>query len=92
MEDIRKGMMDHPIPDCKPDGTYKEVQCNGMTGCWCVTSEGKKIKGTYVAQPKRPNCGSNFIPGKEVFFFSSYNAIKFLIKCVVKEVVARECR
>merc|ERR1719193_2115544 len=30
-------------PSCNADGTYKPVQCYPMTGCRCVTKDGKTI-------------------------------------------------
>ncbi|KAK3092557.1 hypothetical protein FSP39_004416 [Pinctada imbricata] len=44
------------IPECDRDGTYSDVQCHSATGyCWCVTSDGKPIRGTSM-QGKKPNC------------------------------------
>ncbi|XP_035214941.1 SPARC-related modular calcium-binding protein 1-like isoform X3 [Stegodyphus dumicola] len=44
------------IPDCKPDGSYAEVQCHTSTGyCWCVDEAGKPVKGSSI-QHERPNC------------------------------------
>ena len=45
-------------PSCNADGTYKSIQCNPMTGCWCVTKDGKEIKGSRIETGKgRPHCG-----------------------------------
>jgi len=36
-----------PVPSCKVDGTYDEVQCDVVVGqCWCVNGEGREIQGT----------------------------------------------
>ncbi|XP_068730483.1 thyroglobulin-like isoform X2 [Montipora capricornis] len=43
------------IPHCRADGSYAPMQCHPSTGlCWCVTQEGKKIRGTEVRG--RPTC------------------------------------
>lgn len=35
------------IPECKPDGTYSDVQCNRMTQeCWCADDNGIEIPNT----------------------------------------------
>lgn len=35
------------IPECKPDGTYSDVQCNRMTQeCWCADNKGNEILNT----------------------------------------------
>ena len=54
LEKVDKRKMDLFIPECKPDGLYKEKQCYGFLGhCWCVSSQtGKEVVGT------RKNMGS----------------------------------
>jgi len=38
------------IPSCKGDGSYEKKQCHASTGyCWCVSEDGKEIKGTRKA-------------------------------------------
>ncbi|XP_078366847.1 equistatin-like [Oculina patagonica] len=45
-------------PQCKPDGSFEEVQCCASTGkCYCVDREGKKVKGTE--QNGKPDCESH---------------------------------
>ena len=42
-------------PQCKPDGSFEEVQCCASTGkCYCVDREGKKVEGTE--QNGKPDC------------------------------------
>ena len=39
------------LPQCKLDGRYEEVQCEGSSGeCWCVDQNGKKLSGTNSTQ------------------------------------------
>ncbi|CAK9828874.1 SPARC-related modular calcium-binding protein 1 [Anthophora retusa] len=43
-------------PVCRPDGTYKPVQCHEETGyCWCVTPQGRPLPDTSVRH-QRPRC------------------------------------
>lgn len=44
------------VPKCRLDGSYAPIQCMEAGGCWCVTSQGKRIPNTAVAHG-RPNCG-----------------------------------
>ena len=42
-------------PQCKPDGSFEEIQCCASTGkCYCVDREGKKVEGTE--QNGKPDC------------------------------------
>ena len=43
------------VPDCKPDGTFEEIQCYDNT-CWCVDKNGVETGSTRVALPNRPDC------------------------------------
>lgn len=37
----------HHVPDCREDGTFSERQChNSKRVCWCVTEDGKEIRGS----------------------------------------------
>lgn len=39
------------VPQCKLDGQYEAVQCQGSNGeCWCVDQDGKEISGTRTTQ------------------------------------------
>ncbi|XP_057314762.1 uncharacterized protein LOC130655955 [Hydractinia symbiolongicarpus] len=50
-------------PQCKPDGSYKSVQCHALTGfCWCVNKAGVRISGTEERY-KQPNCEGIKISG-----------------------------
>lgn len=42
------------IPNCRSDGSYNPVQCEGSTPyCWCVNENGHEIPGTKeLGQPK----------------------------------------
>ncbi|XP_021355081.1 SPARC-related modular calcium-binding protein 2-like isoform X3 [Mizuhopecten yessoensis] len=43
------------IPECEQDGSYTEIQCHAATGyCWCVTNDGKPIKGTSISGKSAP--------------------------------------
>lgn len=43
------------IPQCKQDGAYDEIQCQGSTGfCWCADKEGSEVKDTKIRG--RPDC------------------------------------
>ena len=45
------------VPDCKPDGSYKPVQCARVEGpCWCVDKNGKEIIGTRNENGKPVSC------------------------------------
>ena len=43
----------HYIPQCKADGSYKQVQCNSVTEeCWCVDKKGlEKPETKTTGQP-----------------------------------------
>ena len=42
-------------PQCKPDGSFEEIQCCASTGkCRCIDREGKKVEGTE--QHGKPDC------------------------------------
>ena len=45
-------------PSCNDDGTYKKTQCHRDGMCYCVTEDGKPIKGTQVRvkKPIELNC------------------------------------
>lgn len=44
------------VPECKPDGTFKVVQCY-RGECWCVDeTTGDELKGTRVMDRDRLNC------------------------------------
>ena len=44
------------IPDCKPTGGYKDVQCRGSY-CFCVDKRGNELKGTRMSISEgRPRC------------------------------------
>ena len=35
------------LPQCKPDGSWREKQCHESIGyCWCVDENGEEIPGT----------------------------------------------
>ncbi|XP_032235803.2 uncharacterized protein LOC5510701 isoform X2 [Nematostella vectensis] len=58
------------IPQCTPEGEYKQVQCYGSTGyCWCVDQMGSPVLGTIVRGV--PQCNSSAVgvcpPGKPMF-------------------------
>ena len=41
------------LPECKPDGSYKPVQCLQSEGpCWCVYGNGKEVPGTREDREK----------------------------------------
>lgn len=44
----------HHMPNCRSDGSYNPVQCEGSTPyCWCVNENGYEILGTReLGQPK----------------------------------------
>ena len=45
-----KPMLGGFVPSCKGDGSYEKKQCHASTGyCWCVSEDGKEIKGTRKA-------------------------------------------
>ena len=50
----------HSLPSCNKDGTWAPQQCRGSTGyCWCVTPQGRKIRGTSRGPGhKKVNCAS----------------------------------
>ena len=45
-------------PSCNSNGTYKKTQCHSFGMCYCVTEDGKPIKGTQVRvkEPIELNC------------------------------------
>ncbi|EDO39095.1 predicted protein, partial [Nematostella vectensis] len=50
------------IPQCTPEGEYKQVQCYGSTGyCWCVDQMGSPVLGTIVRGV--PQCNSSAVGG-----------------------------
>ena len=65
--------MDRFIPECLPDGKYKQIQCytfpmTSQTTCWCVDQQsGDEIKGTEVTN-KTPVCPD----GKVQFNYLEY--------------------
>ena len=43
------------VPQCKPDGSYDDIQCSAATGeCWCVYYNNLEIRGTRTQG--RPSC------------------------------------
>lgn len=43
------------VPQCKPDGSYDDIQCSAATGeCWCVFYNNIEIRGTRTQG--KPNC------------------------------------
>ena len=35
------------VPVCRPDGGFRDIQCDGVTGyCWCVTKNGFPLMET----------------------------------------------
>lgn len=44
------------VPSCMPDGSFREVQCQGGE-CWCVNPRGQEVDGTRV-RGVRPRCPS----------------------------------
>ena len=54
------------VPECRADGSFNPVQCDGrfsvnVANCWRVDENGEEIKGTEVSvgfgQNKLPDCG-----------------------------------
>ncbi|XP_025832447.1 SPARC-related modular calcium-binding protein 1 isoform X2 [Agrilus planipennis] len=46
-------------PQCRPDGTFANVQCHPDTGyCWCVTARGNPVQNTSVRWKSgaKPRC------------------------------------
>lgn len=50
------------LPQCKPDGSYDDVQCSAATGqCWCVYYNNLEIRGTRTnGKPSCPATGKTF--------------------------------
>ena len=47
------------VPDCKADGSWKDMQCWGSTGfCWCVNEYGEKIPGSEGEDRGPVECGN----------------------------------
>lgn len=43
------------VTQCKPDGSFDEVQCSAATGsCWCVYYNNARIPGTETQG--KPSC------------------------------------
>ena len=51
------------VPQCEPDGSYKQIQCNSATReCWCVDGEGKEMPETRkIGQPHCESAEGRFI-------------------------------
>ena len=72
-----RGGLTSVIPTCTKDGYFKREQCNvGKTKCWCVGRNGKKIPGTRVRRPKRPNCYPGIIRHKNLWELQLHNSNK----------------
>lgn len=70
-------------PQCKPDGSFEEVQCCASTGkCSCVDREGKKVEGTE--QNGKPDCERKICKMKKLssqyadHFFTSLFLLTFV--------------
>lgn len=52
--------MDHKdvfVPECEPDGTWKDLQCNQNTGfCHCRLPDGKLVKGSLSRKLEYCKC------------------------------------
>ena len=49
------------VPNCKPDGSYEEVQCSAASeDCWCVDRTGNEIPHSRTKAPlKCPRVGKS---------------------------------
>ena len=47
--------MKRDVPQCKPDGSFDDIQCSVATGeCWCVYYNNVEVLGTKTQG--KPSC------------------------------------